>query len=354
MTGEVTGEPVIFARSSSSDCVALCASRLSQKCARATAARAQRGGKIVPSRPSGNDDASSIGGCSEGSSRIDESPKPARPLASGHLQGSAETSVRSLEDDSSVTNVDDSSSIVVPATELRDNSQNPADHTFKTGARYRRNSCSSGEDPLSEESVDGAELTEARPANETPSSTTCLAQSSEPPAPVPIQGQLELLLRNPDNTDTPRSSEMDSQSPSATQGYGGNEATGCIVAYPDASTYSMTPDSHLQDSSYASTSTDGRANPGGTERYEDEPSASSAISHDRSPAASGSSSPGTQQPRRITWGKAKRYPGSETVSELEDERSADLTSADEGLPQKAGRHDARSRQACSQGADVRR
>ncbi|KAH7950600.1 hypothetical protein HPB51_028367 [Rhipicephalus microplus] len=174
MTGEVTGEPVIFARSSSSDCVALCASRLSQKCARATAARAQHGDKIVPSRPSGNDDASSIGGCSESSSRIDESPKPAQRPASGHLQGSAETSVRSLEDDSSVTTVDDSSSVVVPVTQLGDHSRNPADQTSKTGAHYRRNSCSSGEDPLSEESVDGAELTEARPANETLSSTDVL------------------------------------------------------------------------------------------------------------------------------------------------------------------------------------
>ncbi|KAL3257126.1 hypothetical protein MRX96_046520 [Rhipicephalus microplus] len=194
MTGEVTGEPVVFARSSSSDCVALCASRLSQKCARATAARAQRGGKIVPSRPSGNDDASSIGGCSESSSRIDESPKPARPLALWPFAGQ------------------------VPKP--------PPVHAIAGTA------AAAAKTPLSEESVDGAELTEARPANETPSSTTCLAQSSEPPAPVPIQGQLELLLRNPDNTDTPRSSEMDSQSPSATQGYGGNEATGLHCGLP--------------------------------------------------------------------------------------------------------------------------
>ncbi|KAL1417203.1 hypothetical protein MTO96_027085 [Rhipicephalus appendiculatus] len=325
MTGEVTGEPVVIACSSSSDCVGLCASSLSQKYSRATAARAQRGDKVVPSRPTGNDDASSIGGCSDSSSRIDESPKP-RPRASGHLQSSTETSVRSLEDDSSVTNVDDSSSVVVPATKLSDRSRDSADQTSKTGARCRRNSCSSGEDPLSEEPAAVAESSKARPTNQTPSSATCLIPSAEPPAPVPIQGQLELLLRNPDNTDTPRSSEMDSQSLSAMQGYGGNEATGSTMGYPNASTYSTTPHSQLQDSSYASTSTGRRADPGGTERYEEEPSTSSALSHDRSPVASGSSSPGTQQHRRITWGKAKSYPGSETVSELEDERSADFAS----------------------------
>lgn len=324
MTGEVTGEPAVVARSSSSDCVGLCASSSSQKCARVTASREQREDKIVPSRHSGNDDASSIGGCSDSSSRIDESPKP-EPRASCHSQSSTETSVRSLDDDSSVTVVDDSSSVLAPATKVSDRSQDSADQTCKINARCRRNSCSSGEELLSEEPA-VAESSEARAANATPSSTTCLIPSSEPPAPVPIQGQLELLLRNPDNTDTPRSSETDSQSLSAMQGYGASEATGSALSYPNASTYSATPHSKLQDSSYASTSTGRRTDPGGQERTEEVPSASSALSHDRSPVASGSSSPGTQQSRRITWGKAKSYPGSETVSELEDERSADFTS----------------------------
>ncbi|KAH6933832.1 hypothetical protein HPB50_018585 [Hyalomma asiaticum] len=323
MTEQVTGEPVLVARSSSSDCVNLCTPSSSQTCS--TKSTAKRGDDIP--QCARIDDASSTGSFSGNSSKIDESPKT-RYRASGHLQSGAETSLKSVEDDSSVTNFDDSSSILVPlsATKLSDRSQDSADRSPKTGARCRRKSSSSVEDLLSEGAVAAVESLEAS-AHATPPAATCPIPSTEPP--VPIQGQLELLLHNPDNTDTTRSSEMDSQSMSATHGYGYSEANGSTLADHDASTLSTTRHSDLQASSLASTSTatGTRADVGGPERSEEEPSASSALSTDRSPVTSGSSSPGTQPSgsRRIKWGKAKCYPGSETVSELEDERSADFT-----------------------------
>lgn len=42
-----------------------------------------------------------------------------------------------------------------------------------------------------------------------------------------------------------------------------------------------------------------------------------------SPRGSGQASPLTSPPKKLTWGKAKSYPGSETVSDLEDDKTSE-------------------------------
>lgn len=191
--------------------------------------------------------------------------------------------------------------------------------TLQGSERTQRSSSSSADDPVS----DGAKthkVLSGRPSSSTP--------------PIPIQGQFEMLLRDADtrSSDMERTSEITSQSVSSTQAsnYSNVSNNSNLSSNSDVSNNSVCSQTSTSATTTATTGSAESAStkkaPAGPEGSEEEASALSALSNDTSPAASGNESPVQQSPsKKITWGKAKAYPGSETVSELEDERSVEAS-----------------------------
>lgn len=323
MTGQVAVEPVVVC--DSSDCV-LFGIPL-RKGAKATADRTQpdKSSGSPSVRKDSQEDVISSGG--NDSSKLNE---PARfcPDTPGHQHSSthrtlsgAETSVKRFEDGGNIAN--DAGLLPAPATSSDSSRSSSPQLKASTESSLRgKRSPGRSEGRLTEDTPELEVYSDASP--------TSREMTSPSTAPVPIQGQFEMLLRNSDADGDTRSSEMErtsdlSHTLSATQAArSGYDSPGNASAHSsqlDSSVASISPLSG-PDSSPGKRSGLHSA----PEHSEEDRSASSFHSNEASSAASGNSSPVPSSPsKRITWGKAKSYPGSETVSELEDERSVDMS-----------------------------
>lgn len=167
------------------------------------------------------------------------------------------------------------------------------------------------------------------PVNEGTQTPKVLSEGRSSPAPpTPIQGQIEMLLRDSDtrSSDTERTSDITSQSVSSAQTSNNSNLSTNSDVSNNSLCSQQNPPATTTSAATSAESAQTKKVSAGPEGYDEDPSALSALSHDTSATDSGSASP--VQPslsKKITWGKAKAYPGSETVSELEDERSVEAS-----------------------------